>query len=116
MARKDEHVYQLYIPRDLWDRAQRKAESAKPAPLSMKTVIIQLLDGWAPETSDHVAQPEMTKSVISRGISNPKKEPFNPLASQSKVAQARTAAVKLGTEPPHISPSTVNEPDLGSAF
>lgn len=34
------------IPRDLWDRAQAKAAHYKPLPLSMRHVLIELLDRW----------------------------------------------------------------------
>jgi len=103
MARTKENNTVTYnlngIPGDVWDRAKAKAASYRP-PLSMRWVIIQLLEKFAPASEEELA---------ATAAANLKK------IAPVRAANARRA--KEGPKPPKPpAPSLGDAVDLGDSF
>lgn len=86
------------IPGDLWDRCKHKAEVNSP-PLSMRWVLIQLLERWAPADAkpQRVRTPKPPKaSVTPKAEALPTREPRVVGATPVERPQTPQEGVDLG--------------------
>lgn len=107
------------IPRDLWDRAQAKAAHYKPLPLSMRHVLIELLDRWV-GPSEVVSQ-AATPAPKPRKVKPPT---LTALKIHTPECKASRVANAVGPKRDVLGPCVcgftpsmpVQVPELGDAF